>query len=207
MEAAAEEGRELYARESGGAESRVLGRAVHSLLEQLAIWRSTSHSWDECREALPNESTRLIARMKAAGLSQANAVRLTAEAIAVAIETTNDPLGQWVLDPHQDAGSEVSWTGVLGGQIRTVQADRIFRGGPVPLQAGSDWWVVDYKTAVIDDGDDPTALTRLRSVFSPQLDVYARVLRQLHGERITVRAGLYYPRIRQKFDCWEASDF
>ena len=207
LEAAAEDHKELYTRESGGAESRVLGRAVHSLLEQLAIWRSTSLSWDECREALPNESARLIARIKAAGLSEANAVRLTAEAIAVAVETTNDPLGRWVLDPHQEAGSEVSWTGVLGGQIRTVQADRVFRGGPVPMQAGSDWWVVDYKTAAIAEGDDPRALAKLRSVFSPQLDVYARVLRQLHGDGITVRAGLYYPRMAQKFDSWEASDF
>jgi hypothetical protein len=75
------------------------------------------------------------------------------------------------------------------------------------MQAGSDWWVVDYKTAVIAEGSDSTALAKLRSVFSPQLGVYARVLRQLHGDGITVRAGLYYPRMKQKFDSWTASDF
>jgi hypothetical protein len=66
--------------------------------------------------------------------------------------------------------------------------------------------VVDFKTAILDQDADPAALVRLRSVFSPQLDVYSRVLRQLHGEAITIHAGLYYPRM-QKFDWWDASAF
>jgi ATP-dependent exoDNAse (exonuclease V) beta subunit len=201
-----EHGNALYSRESGSAESRVLGRAVHTLLEQLALWRSSSLSWDDARAALPNESARLVAQMRAAGLTRTDAERLTGETLAVATATTNDTLGQWVIDSHPEAGSEISWTGVLGGVIRTVQADRVFRCGPAPLQAGTDWWVVDFKTAILDQDADPAALVRLRSVFSPQLDVYSRVLRQLHGDAITIHAGLYYPRM-QKFDWWDTSAF
>jgi ATP-dependent helicase/nuclease subunit A len=201
---AEEHGSTLYTRENGSTESRVLGVAVHSLLEQLAIWRSTSLTWDDCRARLPSERPRLTARARAAGLNLSSAEQLTAQSVDVAMATTNDPQGRWVLDSHPQSGSEVSWTGVLAGQIRTVQADRVFCSGPPPLGSGSEtWWIVDFKTAILSLNPDPAELSRLRSVFSPQLDVYARVLRQLHGAATTVMCGLYYPRML-KLDSWSA---
>jgi len=42
----------------------------------------------------------------------------------------------------------------------------------------------------------------LRAQFAPQLELYAQVLRKLHGEHIEIRTGLYYPHTLQ-FDWWE----
>jgi len=46
------------------------------------------------------------------------------------------------------------------------------------------------------------ALAKLRPLFASQLELYARVLRNLHGQGAAVRAGLYYPRMLA-FDWWE----
>ena len=68
----------------------------------------------------------------------------------------------------------------------------------------SIWWIVDYKTA-----NAPAALSGLapnlavlRSLYARQLEIYARVLRNLHGEDASVRAALYYPRMAA-LDWWE----
>jgi ATP-dependent exoDNAse (exonuclease V) beta subunit len=198
----AETGDPLYSRESGSVESRVLGLAAHALLEKLALLRIT-HTWENARAALEDERPRLAAQIRAAGLSRIEAARFTEAALAVAVATSHNPTGQWVLDPHLEADSEVRWTGLLGGEIRNVQADRVFRAGPEPLEPGdSVWWIVDYKTAFTPGSDPDAAVSALRSVFAPQLEVYAHVLRQMHGDAITIRAGLFYPRWTQ-LDWWE----
>ena len=125
----------------------MLGLAAHALLEKLALLRIT-HTWENARAALEDERPRLAAQIRAAGLSRIEAARFTEAALAVAVATSHNPTGQWVLDPHLEADSEVRWTGLLGGEIRNVQADRVFRAGPEPLEPGdSVWWIVDYKTA------------------------------------------------------------
>ena len=64
------------------------------------------------------------------------------------------------------------------------------------------WWIVDYKTAHADSADPALTLPALRPLFAPQIEAYARVLRNLHGADAVVRAGLYYPRMLL-LDWWE----
>jgi ATP-dependent exoDNAse (exonuclease V) beta subunit len=91
---------------------------------------------------------------------------------------------------------------VSGGNLRTVQVDRVFRAGLMPKSEGQEaWWIVDYKTAHPDDIDPADALPAFRKQFAPQLELYAEVLRNLHGNAAPIRAGLYYPRMLQ-FDWW-----
>lgn len=193
----------LYSRETGGTESRVLGVAVHSLLEQIALLRKESHSWDDIRAALPERRPILISQMRAAGLGLADADRLAKEASGVAITTLDDPDGRWVLDNHACAESETSWTGVLGNEIHTVKPDRAFQAGDAPGTAGTDFWIVDFKNAVLAEVDDRGKVAKLRAIFAPQLDVYTRMLRQLHGAATKVHVGLYYPRMKM-LDWWNA---
>ncbi len=104
---------------------------------------------------------------------------------------------------HLDEASEVRWTGVIAGNLRTVQVDRLFRAGLNPLSTGNEaWWIIDYKTAHADISDPTAALPLLRATFAPQLEAYAAVLANLHGKNTTIRAGLYYPRM-SLLDWWE----
>jgi ATP-dependent exoDNAse (exonuclease V) beta subunit len=188
----------LYERHEGGLVSRALGRAVHMLLEHASLLREM-REWDAVREALEKVRPRVTAEIRAAGIGRDAAARITENALAIAVEATTDESGRWILEPRDEAQSEVRWAGVAGGAVRAVQADRVFKAGEQPLSAsGNVWWIVDYKTAYEED----VKLADLRRVFAPQLEAYARVLRNLRGANAKVCAGLYYPRMR-KLDWWE----
>ncbi len=188
----------LYERHEGGLASRVLGRAVHLLLEQAALLRE-AQEWDAVRVALEALRPRVTAEIRAAGIEPSTAARIAERALAIAIEATKDNSGRWILEPRDEAQSEVRWAGVASGALRTVQADRVFRAGVRPLSVSGDvWWIVDYKTA----HEESVEITDLRPRFAPQLEIYARVLRNLRGAEAKVCAGLYYPRMG-KLDWWE----
>lgn len=190
-----------YPRHEGGMLSRALGRAVHLLLEEGARLLATVDA-DATRAALKGMRQRAHAEVRAGGVEPAHAQKLADEAMAIALRAMDDPTGQWILSPHADAASEASWTGVLDGAMRTVRADRVFRGGDPGSAGGEVWWVIDYKTAHPDGSDAAKLMQELRPLFAPQLAIYAQFLRKLHGEGTEVRAGLYYPRLLA-FDWWK----
>jgi ATP-dependent exoDNAse (exonuclease V) beta subunit len=87
--------------------------------------------------------------------------------------------------------------------LRLVRVDRLFRAGLEPLQSGNDaLWIIDYKTSHAEGINASSALPVFRATFAPQLQMYAAVLRNLHGPELAIRAGLYYPRM-SLFDWWE----
>jgi len=191
-----------YQRHAGGQISRSLGNAVHKLLEELARLRTTL-DWDSALTALENIRPHITASVRSAGLSLAAAQTVTAQAFACALSAARDAHGQWILSPHAEAVSESGWVGIVGGNLRTVRVDRLFRAGLEPLQPGSQaLWIIDYKTAHAENIDALSALPAFRTTFEPQLRMYAAVLRNLHGPNLQLRAGLYYPRM-SLFDWWE----
>ena len=192
----------LYARHEGGAVSRALGTAVHSFFEELARLHAGA-DWDGACAALKSFEPRVAARARAAGIAPAQAARIAADALRLTLSAAGDPVAQWILAPHNEARSEASWTGVLDGALTNVRVDRVFRAGLEPLQEGAAaWWIVDVKTAHAADMDTAAALPELRRQFAPQLEVYARILRNLHGADARIHGGLYYPRMRA-LDWWE----
>jgi ATP-dependent exoDNAse (exonuclease V) beta subunit len=198
----------LYERHEGGLLSRALGKAVHELFQHLAQLLVTETS-EVAHKSLARMQPRIAANVRAAGIDSSQADRIAAQAFEMVVRAANDPQAQWILAAHADAASETRWTGVVAGSLRTVQVDRVFRAGPTPQSAddNSTWWIIDYKTADYEtpqgDGLDPkSALAALRSEFAPQIEAYAKVLRNLHGADATVRGGLYYPRMAL-LDWWE----
>ncbi len=192
----------FYQRHEGGLLSRALGRIVHALLQELSRLRVTQE-WSEARPALAQSRSRAGAELRAIGIGPGEAAQIAADALEIALRVSHDPTGEWILSPHAEAASEVRWTGVIDGVLRNVQADRVFRAGLVPRSGEGDcWWIVDYKTAHDEAQDPRAAIPRMRELFAPQLEVYAAVLRKLHGEDALIRAGLYYPRMAL-FDWWE----
>jgi len=193
---------EFYRRHEGGLASRALGTAVHKLLEELARLRGKL-DWDSARAALGNREAGIAAEVRAAGVDQHRAARIAAQAMQLALSASRDLHGAWILSPHSEAASELSWSSVSGGATRTVQVDRLFRAGDEPLtEAGDCWWLVDYKTAQGETANPAATLAELRPLFAPQLEAYAEVLRKLHGREAKIRAALYYPRMSM-LDWWK----
>jgi ATP-dependent exoDNAse (exonuclease V) beta subunit len=192
----------LYTRHQGGLLSRALGVAVHALLEELSRLRATS-DWPAARAALRQFEPRIAAQSRAFGLDPAQAAQAAGQALQLALKASFDPIAQWILSPHAEAASELRCAGVVAGSLHTVQVDRVFRAGLCPRSEGDEaWWIVDYKTAHADNFDPAAALPELRSIFAPQLEAYAKVLRNLHGKDAPIRAALYYPRMLL-LDWWE----
>ena len=185
----------LYSRHEGGLLSRALGTTLHALLEDLSRLR-IKFDWKAAREELQRFEPRIAAQVRAYGLDQAQAAGIAAQALHLAHNASQDPIGQWILSPHTEAASEVRWAGVVSGSLRTVRVDRVFHAGPAPRSEGDDcWWIIDYKTAHADYADPAAVLPKLRLLFAPQLETYAEVLRNLHGKDSRIHAGLYYPRM------------
>jgi ATP-dependent helicase/nuclease subunit A len=192
----------VYARHEGGLLSRALGTAVHALLEELARLRANA-DWQAARAALHKFQPRIASQARALGIALPQATQIANDALQIALDASNDPMGQWILSPHLEAAAEIRWTGVVDGALTNVRVDRIFRAGLAPQSETQEaWWVIDYKTAVASDTDPAAALARLRPLFAPQLEAYAQVLRNLHGAETVIRAGLYYPRM-PLLDWWE----
>lgn len=193
---------QLYSRHEGGMLSRALGDAVHSLLEKIAGLRA-SMDWDAVRAELQRLEPGIAAEVRALGLNPAQAGDVAARAMRHALDATTDPIGAWILSPHPQAASEVRWTGLAGGDLRTVRVDRVFQAGSAPQSQGdTHWWIVDYKTGHPEGLAPGVALPELRRLFKPQLEVYAGVLRKLHPDGKLIRAALYYPLMRA-LDWWE----
>ena len=194
---------QLYERHEGGLISRALGKAVHELFEHLAQFLVTETT-EAARVLLTRLQPRIGANLRAAGIDAPQADRIAAQTLEIVLRAANDPQAQWILAPHRDATSEARWTGVVAGTLRAVQVDRVFRAGPTPQSTAGDntWWIIDYKTAHEDGLDPKAALPELRSAFAPQIEAYAKVLRNLHGADAAIRGGLYYPRMAL-FDWWE----
>jgi ATP-dependent exoDNAse (exonuclease V) beta subunit len=195
----------LYSRHEGGQQSRVLGIAVHALLEELTRLR-VNLDWAAARTALQHFEPRISAQARAIGIDQTQAARVSAQALQIALSASDDPVGAWILSPHWSAASEAGWAGVVAGALRAVRVDRVFKAGPTPGVDGDDcWWIIDYKTAQVDNMDPGMALPALRALFAPQLEAYAELLRNMYGAEesgCTIRAGLYYPRM-SVLDWWE----
>jgi len=190
-----------YRRHEGGPLSRVLGTAVHRLLEELARLRA-SREWEDALAVLPSIEPQILAQIRAAGIPPAKAASIATQAMKFAQASANDPIGRWILSPRAEAESEAGWAGIVSGGLHQVRVDRVFRAGPAPLSAGNDtWWVIDFKTAHSESVDPASALPVFRAAFAPQLEMYSALLRNLHGRQAPLRAGLYYPRM-SLLDWW-----
>ncbi|MGA8042798.1 MAG: 3'-5' exonuclease, partial [Terracidiphilus sp.] len=195
---------ELYRRHEGGQLSRALGTAVHALFEGLAKLRTTK-DWPAARAALALLEGRIVAQSRSAGFAPAQAHSIAQEAMQIALASSNNPHGQWILGPHAEAFSESAWEGHVQGALRGIRVDRVFLAGDAPLVEGqSTLWIIDYKTAQFDGPASGQSLQALRTVFAPQLEAYATVLRPIYRD-VKLHAGLYYPRM-QVFDWWKMND-
>lgn len=199
-------GAELYQRQRGGLESRLLGRAIHQLLEAVTTARLTA-TWPEAIKTISRQRPQLIAGLRAEGFSVRQASALVAQAESVVLSSLDSDIARWILDPHPSAASESKWTGLIGRELRQLRPDRLFQAGDTPLSLASNsaapqWWIIDYKSAHLAADYTEQELTMLRALYSPQLELYGKFLRQLKGVKFAINLGLFYPAAA-RFDYWK----
>ncbi len=197
---------ELYQRQRGGLESRLLGRTIHALLESATNARAIA-DWPDALNLLSRQRPQLIAGLRAQGCSVAEATALLQKAESAVHTAIDSPIGRWILAPHPFAASESKWTGLIGRELRQLRPDRLFQAGAAPLSDAQnspapEWWIIDYKSAHLAAQFTVQELAELRRIYIPQLELYGRFLRELEGEQLAINLGLFYPAAAQ-FDHWK----
>jgi ATP-dependent helicase/nuclease subunit A len=179
------------ARPEGTRRARIIGSAVHALLDALSRGAEISSL---------KQRARLLLRASA---FSGKALDDAMQEVLSAVETClRDPHGEWILRQRPDAESETSWTGWFEGTLQTLRADRVFAAGREPADEGLDYtWIIDYKMSAPAGEAIEGFLSRQREFYAPQLSRYARALRAVRGVDLSVRFGLYYPRIG-RLDWW-----
>ena len=194
--AAGAEPRDLFDRPDAGLERRLLGVAVHALMEQAAKAQTAGAPFR--RTLLEDLQRSARAVLRNGGLPPKDVEKLAPQAVAAAEAAFEDSHGRWILSAHREASSETSWTGVLFGELRSLRVDRIFLAGPEPLAPSEDClWIVDYKTATCADAERDAFFVDERRKYSPQLEAYGEIMRIARKADQEVRLALYYPLMQQ----------
>jgi hypothetical protein len=177
---------------------------VHALFERATRLFEEGASEDGLRAALPQMDAPVHALIRSEGLSLQEVRTIARKAVQALESAMADPVGLWILGPHNDAQYESSWTGVIDGAPRTLRIDRSFFAGAEPLSEGRDaLWIVDYKTATHGLSGVTEFLDAEKLQYADQLKSYAQMMRLVHGDERQLRIGLYYPFL-QRLIWWPA---
>ncbi|RUR10921.1 UvrD-helicase domain-containing protein [Legionella septentrionalis] len=147
--------------------ARSMGIIAHELLQ----WICTHHpqQYDEIPWGLAE--TQLVS-LGFTGATLENALHIIKQQIN---KLFDDPIGQWLIKPHENEQNEYELLAYQNGEIITQIIDRTFCEQGVR-------WVIDFKTGSME----ADAQTQHRK----QVDQYAEFLYKKHQE--PVRCGLYY---------------
>ncbi|MCE2896756.1 MAG: UvrD-helicase domain-containing protein [Betaproteobacteria bacterium] len=164
--------------------ARHVGSVVHAVLQHMA--EEGIEHWTPVR--VESMGAVFERRLQSLGVPAAQRPVAGARVRRALAEALADPRARWILGPHAEARCEWRLTGVLDGALVDVALDRTF------VDEDGTRWIVDYKTGLREGGDAEGFLDQERERYRPQLERYARLLRELEDR--PVRCGLYFPLMR-----------
>ncbi len=164
--------------------ARGLGSAIHKVLEQI----STDAIADWTPQHIINQRSywySLLARYQI----QPNQLQQALAQLQTAIEAIlSDPVGRWILSPHQQHRSEVAFTARIDDGFQTIIIDRCF------IDAGV-FWIIDYKTSLPAPKQTLAEFIQLEAQqYHAQLRHYQQVMQPMVEQPIQV--SLYFPQLR-----------
>lgn len=171
--------------------ARLSGTVTHRLLEQLATGPLPEDipAYIDAQQPLWRQ---LLRREGISPTQEIQALSRVSEAIAASLSSDN---GRWVLDwRHSDAAVEAAYLRADGERYRRQIIDRTF-------VTDGERWIIDYKTALAEPGDDLANLAReLTEEHRAQLLGYAALFA---GDDMPVRLAIYCPGLAPPYDFLE----
>jgi len=173
-----------------GDTARHVGTLVHRQLEQIAT--QGLGKWPATRVAETEPAIRL--GLRNLGVDAAELDRGSAKAMRALRQMLEHDIGRWLLQNHAEARCE--WPLTLHEEVtRHYIIDRTF------IDTDGVRWIIDYKTGEHLGDDSADFLDQEQVRYRDQLEVYARIVRQLEDRPI--KLALYFPL----FPDWRVWDF
>jgi len=170
-----------------GETARLVGNIVHKWLQRIA--EDGLADWNAARIAeLRDIFRRQLIACGAISTGKEDSDDAVKRVMAALTYAVSEPRGRWLLEPQQEARSELHMTGNIAGQYMDFVIDRTF------LDAEGQRWVVDYKTSSHEGADVEGFLDREQERYRDQLDRYAALMQAAEGR--PVRRGLYFPLLK-----------
>lgn len=161
-----------------------VGVVVHRWLQVFA--RDGIACWD--RDRVAGAGHRYRAELRLLGVDD-EALSWASNRVMQALQSVlEDPTGRWILDSHDEAGSELPVTRVSDGRVERMRLDRTF------VDAAGTRWIIDFKTSAHEGGATQAFLDSEVQRYRAQLQRYARTLAAVDAR--PMRVGLYFPLLR-----------
>ena len=173
--------------------SRHVGTAVHDLLRRIA--EENVEGWNSQRIAA--EAGFISEELRRLGVARSE-IALAVDRVTQALTNTLESArGRWILSPHRHANCEWAMSGVRDGEFENARIDRTF------IDETGCRWIVDYKTSSHEGGSRDVFLRREKERYRPQLETYARLLRDAGESDVSV--GLYFPLL-DEWLAWQVKE-
>lgn len=163
---------------------RILGTAVHELLEVIAT-RGMDY-WQDLDPVQIREYIR--SRLDRLGLPRAEQDPALSRIMECLEKVLQDPVGRWILKDHHQGQCEYALTGMVDGNLVQGIMDRTF------VDEQGVRWIIDYKSGEHQGGDLERFLDQERERYREQIQRYIRLMQARESRKI--RAGLYFPLLQ-----------
>lgn len=162
---------------------RFIGIVVHQILQQMGCL--SANWWQE--KSATQRYHYLHRHFIQLGMSPSNLPAAIAKVTSAIENTLQDPRGQWILAPHQDAKTEFQLTALIDNNIDTLVIDRTF------IDERGIRWIIDYKTTYFVEKNREKFLIEEQQKYFQQMSRYQQAIRQIDSRPIQL--GLYFPLI------------
>lgn len=162
-----------------------IGTLTHQYLELIA------------KQGLDHWSTERVFALSAAmqvwfkqrGYTENMAVSGASQVQQLLQTTLNSKDGQWLLQPHENADSELALSTNIGNEAKQFVVDRTF----IKNDHGQKMrWIVDYKTIQLPSQILQVDLSNVARQFKPQLEQYAKLF---GAEALPIQCAIYFVSI------------
>ncbi|EQD70829.1 UvrD/REP helicase [mine drainage metagenome] len=166
-------------------ESRLQGTLLHELFDRIA--RSGFEAAAPWIHPGAGAWARWRRRLSELGMPSERLAAAIADLARMLERILADPDARWILGPHSWSASELALHGLEGTDRVAVRIDRLFRDEQGIL------WLIDYKLGRHEGRDPEAFLTREEERYRPQLERYARLLREENAGPLETGLYFFYP--------------
>lgn len=162
---------------------RLIGTVSHHIFQKIS-----QHGIDWWAAQSANDRANLVKRLLEHAGTPPNKLQIAStEVTSIIDKALQDERGRWILSSHSDARSELQITFAGTKGCENLIVDRTF------IDENGIRWIIDYKTAEIQDDDLQIFLHKQKDKHRDQLLKYKHAVSQFDTRPI--KLGLYFPSL------------